>query len=197
MCEDVQAALSARLDGEDPGLADELIDGHVNGCGVCAAWLAGARTLTVAQEDPPDLTDRIMAAVAPYPVRARAAAEERARRQVLRIAVAVAAVVQLTLAVPTFLSTAHTGREMASFDIAVAVGFFLAAYRPDRARAFVPVALVLAACLATASAIDIGRGVTTVGHESGHLVALVQAGLLWALGRVRNPGAVPQPGVAR
>jgi predicted anti-sigma-YlaC factor YlaD len=197
MCEDVQAALSARLDGEDAGLDDEVVDGHVSGCPICAAWLAGTRALTLAQEDPPDLTGRIMEAVGPYVVRRRAAADEHARRQILRVAVAVAAVVQLALAVPTFLSTQHTGREMASFDIAVAVGFLLAAYRPARARAFVPVALVLAVCLAVSSGIDISRGVTTVGHEFGHLVAVVQAGLLWALGRSRTPARVPEPRVAR
>jgi hypothetical protein len=122
---------------------------------------------------------------------------------VLRVAVAVAAVVQLALALPTLLSTflstelgAHAGREMASFDVAVAVGFLLAAYRPDRARAFVPVALVLAACLAATSGIDLVRGVTTIGHEFGHLVAVVQAGLLWALSRGTG-GLVPRPRVAR
>src|SRR5690242_11281066 len=127
MCEDVQAALSARLDGEDPGLSSEAVDGHVAGCATCSAWLAGVQALTIGQADPPDLTDRIMAAVAPHVARARVAAEERARRQVLRIAVAVAAVAQFALAVPTFLGTAHTGRDMGSFDIAVAVGFLLAA----------------------------------------------------------------------
>jgi len=208
MCEDVQAALSARLDGEPPGLEDALLDQHVAGCVTCAGWLAGAGELTVPATRPPDLTDRIMAAVRADPLvaaetaRRLAAAEAYARRQVLRIAVALAALVQLALAVPTlvglFLSTElgpHAGREMASFDVAVAVGFLAAAYRPDRARAFVPVALVLAALLATTSGIDLARGVTTIGHEFGHLVAVVQAGLLWALGR-RTPVPLPRPRVA-
>jgi predicted anti-sigma-YlaC factor YlaD len=207
MCEDVQAALSARLDGEHPGLEDTLVDGHVAGCPACVTWLARVRELPVPVVDPPpDLTDRIVAAVAADPVvaadraRRRAATEAYARRQVLRIAVAVAAVVQLALAVPVlvgaFLSTElgpHTGREMASFDVAVAVGFLLAAARPGRARAFVPVALVLAALLATTSGVDLARGVTTVGHEFGHLVAVVQAGLLWALGRIGTGTAAPLP----
>jgi hypothetical protein len=81
---------------------------------------------------------------------------------------------------------------MASFDIAVAVGFALAAWRPERARAFVPVAFVLAACLAATSVMDISDGATHLAHEVGHLAALAQALLLWALSR-RTKG---DPGVA-
>ncbi|MBM0225465.1 hypothetical protein, partial [Micromonospora sp. ATA51] len=114
----------------------------------------------------------------------------RARRQVLRVAVAVAAVAQLAIALPILLAgfgveaDPHTSREMASFDAALAVGFALAAWRPERARAFLPVALVLAVCLAGTSAVDVARSSTALVHELGHLAAVVQAGLLWALGRV-------------
>jgi hypothetical protein len=178
----------------------------------CGAWLNGVHQLgAVRVATPPDLTDRIMAAVAADPIvaaeaaRRRAATEARARRQVLRIAVAVAALLQLALALPllvgAFLSTEpgpHAGREMASFDVAVAVGFLLAAYRPARARAFVPVALVLAGCLAITSGVDLIRGVTGFGHEFGHLVAVIQAGLLWTLGRLENggPERLPRPRIA-
>ena len=112
------------------------------------------------------------------------------RRQILRVAVAVAAVAQLAIALPILLAgfgvevDPHTSREMASFDVALAVGFALAAFRPERAQAFVPVAFVLAVCLAGTSAVDIVSSTTAVVHEIGHLAAVVQAGLLWALGRV-------------
>jgi predicted anti-sigma-YlaC factor YlaD len=202
--------MSARLDGEDPGLAAEIIDEHLAECRDCTAWLAGAKRLTgmVSIGDPPDRTEQIMAAVAADPVvaakvaRHRAVAQAHARRQVLRLAVAVAALVQLALAVPPLFGmfeasgvSPHPGREMASFDIAVAVGFLLAAWRPAQAQAFVLVALVLAGCLAGTSTIDILHGATSIGHELGHLVVVVQAGLLWALG-LREKGApprVPQP----
>jgi predicted anti-sigma-YlaC factor YlaD len=197
MCEDVREALSARLDGEQARPETGSIDGHLSDCPACVAWLDGVHRVAAAGlVEAPDLTERIMAAVAADPVvaakraRLRAVAQAHARRQVLRLAVAAAALVQLALALPTlagtFLSTElgpHTGREMASFDVAVAVGFLLAAWRPARARAFVPVALVLAVCLAITSGIDVVRGVTSFTGEFGHLVAVVQAGLLWALGR--------------
>jgi predicted anti-sigma-YlaC factor YlaD len=215
MCEDVQVAMSARLDGEDPGVPVEAIDSHVAGCPTCTAWLGTADRIRAETRwsvgTAPDRTEAIMAAVAADAIvaaqvsRHRAAAEAHARRQVLRVGVGLAALLQLGLALPTLVgaflagpSGAHTGREMASFDVAVAVGFLLAAYRPARARAFVPVALVLAACLAITSGVDLVRGVTNLAHEFGHLVALVQAGLLWALGRNESTGAsrVPRPRAA-
>jgi predicted anti-sigma-YlaC factor YlaD len=204
--------MSARLDGEDPRRPAEVIEEHLTGCPECRAWLAGAERLTTAvraipaQLTPPDLTERVLAAVAADPVlsakaaRLRAAADAHARRQVLRLAVALAAAVQLALALPTLVGAllgnelgTHVGREMASFDVAVAVGFLAAAWRPARARAFVPVALVLAACLAVTSAVDVARGTTAFSHEFGHLVAVVQAGLLWALGRSLPGSAAPVP----
>jgi predicted anti-sigma-YlaC factor YlaD len=133
-----------------------------------------------------------------------AGVDAHARQQILRLAVAAAAVVQLALAIPALISAftggavgvgLHASREMASFDVAVAVGFLLAAARPARARAFLPVAVVLAGCLAATSGIDLVRGATAVNHEIGHLVALAQAGLLWALTRSQVGGGEPPEGL--
>ena len=213
ICEDVRMALSARLDGEGPGAGVGEVAAHLAGCAGCAAWVREAERLTeavrLAAPEPPDRTEPIMAAVAADPVRAagdarrRAAEEVHGRWQVLRVSVALAALVQLALAVPALAGaalvvSAHTGREMASFDVAVAVGFLAAAYRPARARAFVPVALVLAVLLGATSAVDMVRGAAGFGHEAGHLVAVIQAGLLWALSRIDAGAAdrVPRPRVA-
>jgi predicted anti-sigma-YlaC factor YlaD len=211
MCEDVRTGLSARLDGEEPGLPADRLDSHLTGCADCQAWQDGARQLSREVRtgvQPPDLTESIMHAVVADPLvlvqqaRLRAAREAHGRRQILRVAVAGAAVVQLALALPTLFGVVtgisgmglHASREMASFDVAVAVGFLFAAYRPQRALTYVPMALVLAACLTGTSLFDIIRGVTSVSHEIGHLVAMAQAGLLWALGRIdrANPPA-PAP----
>jgi predicted anti-sigma-YlaC factor YlaD len=218
MCQDIRTALSARLDGEEPGLPGDLLDDHLVGCAPCQAWQDGAQRVVRAigsAPPPPDLTESIMRAVEADPqvlaqrARLRAAAEAHGRRQILRVAVAAAAVVQLALALPTLLGALtgtggvglHASREMASFDVAVAVGFLLAAYRPQRALSYLPVALVLAGCLAATSLIDLARGVTVAGHEVGHLVAVAQVGLLWGLGRVDRahppapaPTGTSQPG---
>lgn len=196
-CDEVRVALSARLDGEDPHAPIGTLDAHTASCPACRAWLARAeqvsRAVRVQVVDVPDLTAAVLAAVAADPGaagRKRALAAAQGRRQILRVAVAVAAAAQLAIALPLLLAglgvavDPHTTREMASFDVALAVGFALAAYRPERAQAFAPVALVLALCLAGTSAIDIANSTTAFVHEIGHLAAVLQAGLLWALGRV-------------
>jgi predicted anti-sigma-YlaC factor YlaD len=219
MCDEVRLALSAQLDGEEPGLDPGAVRDHLSGCAGCRAWqesaaqLAGAPALAALREvRAPDLSAEIMRALArdapavQSPARDSLARDEaQARRQVLRVAVAVAAAVQLALAIPALVSAfishagisggngigLHASREMASFDVAVAVGFLLAAARPARAKAFLPVAVVLALCLAATSGIDLARGATTLGHEVGHLVALAQAGLLWALTRSDSAASAP------
>jgi predicted anti-sigma-YlaC factor YlaD len=67
MCEDVRTALSARLDGEEPGLSDDLVDAHRTGCPGCQAWLDGARRVVrvvrTMEQRVPDLTESTMRAV--------------------------------------------------------------------------------------------------------------------------------------
>ncbi|MCO1597927.1 zf-HC2 domain-containing protein [Micromonospora sp. RHAY321] len=205
-CDHVRAALSARLDGEDPQTSSAALDAHTATCAGCRAWLARAEQVTrLARVQPvevPDLTAAVLAAVAADAARRSPAAVRQARRQVLRVAVAVAAVAQLAIALPILLAglgvsvDPHTSREMASFDVALAVGFALAAWRPERARAFLPVALVLAVCLAGTSAVDIANSTTALVHEVGHLAAVVQAGLLWALGRTGETDRPLTPALA-
>jgi len=207
-CEAVRLDLSARLDGEVTDLPTTQLDAHVDGCAGCRTWLTAAERVTrqarVRSVGVPDLTGQILAAVADErrAEQGERAAAVRGTRQILRVAVGIAAAVQLLLALPVLLGVGvdpHASREMASFDIALAVGFALAAWRPEQARAFVPVAFVLAACLAVTSGLDVADGATHLTHEVGHLAALVQAGLLWALGRRspqtdRTPATRPAPG---
>jgi predicted anti-sigma-YlaC factor YlaD len=192
-CDEVRVALSARLDGEDPRLPTAAVDGHADTCAACRDWLERAdrisRAVRVGPAEVPDLTVPILAAVT-ADERRRAASRVvavRGRRQVLRVAVAVLAMAQLAAALPILFGVGadvHTGREMASFDVALAVGFALVAIRPERAQALVPVAFVLAACLAATSAFDIASSRTALVHEVGHLAAVAQAVVLWALGRM-------------
>lgn len=197
-------ALSARMDGEDPQMPAVRLDAHLRECADCRAWQTQAEAITravrVQPAQVPDLTEQVLAAVAAElgdaARRRQAAAAQRLRRQILRIALAGAAIAQLVLAVPVLVGTLsvldpHTSREMASFDAALAVGFLLAAYRPERAQAFVPVGFVLATCLALTSVLDIVNSAATVVQELGHLVTVAQAVLVWALGRIDRKTASP------
>jgi predicted anti-sigma-YlaC factor YlaD len=186
-CEAVRTALSARLDGL-AGEGGARVDTHLAACGECQAWLTAAeavgRSMRAQPSGVPDLTAPILAAVAAD--RARTRAE---RRRILQVALALSALVQVALAIPSLFlpggdAFVHVGREAASFDIALAVGFALAARRPERARAFVTVAFVLAGCLTLTSVFDIARGVAVPAHEIAHIAALAQAGLLLALARM-------------
>jgi predicted anti-sigma-YlaC factor YlaD len=200
-CDAVRAALSALLDGETVdrrtfGGGPAEVEAHLLVCPACQDWRARAERVTRAVREQlaevPDLTARVLAAVA---ADRRAAAWER--RQVLRFAVALFALGQAVLALQPILgmdSGSHISREMASFELAVAVGFGLAAYRPQRARVFVPVAVVLAGCLAVTSMADIASGRTALVQEVVHLAAVVQPGLLWALARAHDAGP-DAPGV--
>jgi predicted anti-sigma-YlaC factor YlaD len=184
-CEEMRTALSARLDAEDTGpISAAALDDHLVGCADCRAWRAAAEQVTLVIRQPmavPDLSAPILAAVAE-----QKQADLAGRKRILQIALGLSAVVQLALAVPALLGPGadlHTSREAASFDIALAVGFALAAWWPERARAFVPVAFVLAGCLTLTSVFDIAGGATLVAHEISHVAALAQAGLLLALSR--------------
>jgi predicted anti-sigma-YlaC factor YlaD len=194
-CAQARVALSARLDGEDPGPDAVDLAGHLADCADCRRWLATARRLVPVTRAPvptPDLTravlTRVAAERADQAAAARAAAARRRRR--LRLAVGLSGAVQLLLALPGLLGLdgEHAGREAAAFDVALAAGFLFAAYRPTLARAYAPLALVLAGCLAVTGGVDLLYGRAGLGHEVTHLVAVAQAGLLWALARRYPPG---------
>jgi predicted anti-sigma-YlaC factor YlaD len=214
LCEDLRVALSARLDGEDPGLAEPLIDAHLVACSGCRTWLTGAEHLTrlvrvQAAEPVADRTEAIMAAVAadaatvskagavPDAHRSRPQ-DDLGRQRVLRLAVAGFAFAQLLVAVSAHLALIgigaqlHTHHELGALDAALAVGFLLAAYRPALARAYTPLACALALLLAAVSVLDVARGATTFGQETGHLAAVAQAVLLWALARTQPEPARPR-----
>lgn len=65
---DVQAALSARIDGEDPAIADDVLDAHLAECPECQRYweqsLRFSRSLSLVPMSPPDnLSDVIYAGV--------------------------------------------------------------------------------------------------------------------------------------
>ena len=45
-CDRFREAISARIDGEDPGLPDAAIEAHLAGCAACRAWQQRAHAVT-------------------------------------------------------------------------------------------------------------------------------------------------------
>lgn len=198
-CDQIREALSARLDGEKAPVDPATLEAHLSDCRDCDEWLVKVEEVTSAVRahglEAPDLTAPILAAVhAETAVRAETH-DTTQRKKTMRLALGLTALMQLAMAIPMLLGLgviAHTSREAASFDIAVAVGFAFAAWRPDLARAFVPVAFVLAGCLILTSVFDIVEGAARFAHEVGHIAALAQAALLWGLSRDSGP-VIPKP----
>jgi predicted anti-sigma-YlaC factor YlaD len=195
-CDDARLALSARLDGEAE-TRPAAVDEHLAGCAGCRGWLARAeritRTVRLQPVDVPDLTLRVLAvahAQGVLPIAARGQA--KVRWAGLRWSLGLLAVIQLMLAVPDLLGVvashdAHAGREVAAFDIALVVGLLIAAYYPEHARIFAPVITTLVVCFAAISALDIMQGAVTPNHVAVHVIAVLQAVLLWQLARRVDP----------
>ena len=204
-CDTVRVILSARLDGQTRA-ADPAVDSHLAGCADCRQWLGEAERVTrvvrVQAVQVPDLTARILAAARAAGALPGSASRPPSRLYgLLRWGLGLLAGVQLLLAVPDLLTAgvgglgqaAHAGREVAAFDVALAVGLLIAACYPEQARYFVPVVTTLVLCLATISAVDMAQGMVTPGRVAVHALAVGQAGLLWLLARRVNP----RPAVAR
>jgi protein SCO1/2 len=71
-CAAFEEAISARVDGEDPAMADDLIDAHLEECASCrafrdAATAGRARLASHLSDRVPDLSGRILAVIPPGP----------------------------------------------------------------------------------------------------------------------------------
>jgi predicted anti-sigma-YlaC factor YlaD len=188
-CERTRSAISARLDGEDAGVAPEALTAHLGTCPSCRDFELQAaamhRQVRVAPAPPvPDLTARILSAIG-----ASDEAPAQSHVDAWRVALACIAIIQIGLAVPAlFLGSdaglpVHTARHIGSFSIALAVGFLFAAWRPSRVSGLFPVAAALVACLVITSIVDVTSGRAAAGNEVSHVTELLGLALLWVVGR--------------
>jgi predicted anti-sigma-YlaC factor YlaD len=196
-CERIREAISARIDGEELGVDAAMLERHLRSCFGCRQWESDAtalgRTVRVRPaETVPDLSSRILAAIAQEP-----SARGRRRRTpaVVRQGLVLIGVLQLVLAGPDLLSgsgygRAHALHELGSFDVALAVGFLCAAWRPIRAFGLLPVVAVLAAGLGLTATVDISEGHASTLTEGIHLLELAGFLLVWLLSRepLADPG---------
>ncbi|MFI5054564.1 MAG: zf-HC2 domain-containing protein, partial [Acidimicrobiia bacterium] len=146
----IRQAISARLDGEDPGLDEATVYGHLAQCAECRTFSHDAENLHRAVRLSPapeirDLTPAILTAIG-NDSRSRTDADTQ---RVLRWVLFAIAVVQIAIAVPALLFGAdaglpvHTARHIGSFDVALGVGFLFAAWRPSRIPGLLPVVAAL------------------------------------------------------
>ena len=188
-CTRIRHAISARLDGEDPGVDPAVLDQHLAGCAACRGFARSAERLhrngrLEPAPDVPDLTPSILAAVGAEP-----APPVRDTQLALRGVLVVLALVQIGVAIPAlvFGSDAHlpvhAARHIGSFDVAVAVGFLFAAWRPSRIPGLLPVVAALVACLVGSTLLDVAAGNTAALGEAHHALAIAGLVVLWLIRR--------------
>jgi len=182
-CDRVREAISARIDGEDPGLPADVLEAHLDGCAACRSWAQAAHEVTRrARIGWPfldhDLTASVLAAVP-------AAPPGRRRRVTQRAGLAVVAVAQLAITIPLLIlghdhdAGVHAAHELGSFDLALAIAFAIGAIRPALSAGLAWPCGVAAAGLAGTAIADLIGGQTLGADEAQHLVAVCGAVLLF------------------
>jgi len=204
LCTDVRASLSAGLDGETPALPPDVVGHHLRSCGECRTWgeqvTALHRGLRIRPIGPePDRTAEILAAL---PAR-RAIVDDHVTG--LRIVTLVIAIIQFVTSIPLLLATdtamaghamddGHLERHIGVFALAMAVGLFVVAWRPARARAMLPILGVLVAGLVWSCFGDIWDGRPVPGNLVAHGADIAGFAAVWLLARA---GVEPEPERAR
>ena len=201
-CESAHEAISAALDGELDASDARLLDRHLQRCPECRRWREQAYALTRRMR-----VRVVTDAPAPDPglVAAAAAARYERRRpravRLARIALVLLAFGQIAITIPALVFGAdhdapiHIAHEMGSFDLAIAAGFLVAAWRPQRARGMRALVGVAALLLLTTAVIDLAAGRTTPLDEAPHLLTIAGWLLLELLAR-RAADDRERPGLA-
>jgi predicted anti-sigma-YlaC factor YlaD len=188
-CDHWQAAISARIDGEDLGVEPRLLDAHLARCASCRSFEAAVSGSLhpVRLEEAATMPD-ISGPITKFAT----AADRAAALSAPRVLLGVVAVEVLVLSLRSLVlgsssdAFAHATRHLGAFSFAYGVGLLVVVLRPARARAMLPVAAVLAGALAITAVIDMANGTVPFLGEVIHLPELVSVLLIWLL-------AVPGP----
>jgi len=196
-CDRAREAISARIDGEDSGIPDDVLAAHLAGCADCRSWEQRAHVVTRRARLggaflDRDLTERVLAAVPPSPTR-------RLRKITQRTALIAVAVAQFAITVPLLIlghdrdAGVHAAHELGSFDLALAIAFCVGAIRPALSAGLAWPCTIAAGSLVGTAIIDLIGGQTIGIDEAQHLIALAGALLLiWQARTVGTGTAEPQ-----
>jgi predicted anti-sigma-YlaC factor YlaD len=193
-CEHWRDALSARLDGEPLGLDTGLLDSHLSTCSGCRVHTVALqqlhRSMRLRAADPvPDLTDAILSEMA---------SGRRPRADltlILRWVLVVIAAIEAGLATPGLLSRWHTGSELGTWGIAMAIGFLSVALKPSRAGALLPMLACAGGLTLFVTIRHLIDGVAFLSNEWPHAFLLLGVGVLVLIRRreVAVGDAGPRP----
>ncbi|MEO5900064.1 MAG: zf-HC2 domain-containing protein [Ilumatobacteraceae bacterium] len=188
-CARWQDAISAMVDGEEPGVDSRLVAAHVARCAPCRAFesfAASDRRHTLVHEATPmpDLARRV--------TKWAAVLDRASRWSLVRAVLAMVALEIVAFSLPALIlgdesnTSAHAARHLGAFTVAYGVGLLVVVIRPARARAMLPVAAVLAGALVITAVIDLADGQVPLLGETQHLPEVLSVALVWLL-------AVPSP----
>lgn len=202
-CSTWTTAISARVDGEDPGVDEKLLDRHLRHCIPCQTLLASLERLrreTLVAEAPTmrDLSQQV--------TRRNVLADRASRWGVVRALLTVVALEVVVFSLPALVlgddpsATAHAARHLGAFSFAYGVALLVVVARPARARAMLPVTMVLAGALLVTAVVDVFEGRVPLLGETLHLPEMLSVLLVWLLARPvparatadRRPGASPR-----
>jgi predicted anti-sigma-YlaC factor YlaD len=213
-CVQYREALSARLDGEPPGVPAAELDRHLRDCPECTSWYAAAgrvtRLVRVAPAPAvPDLSDRILAAGADAGVlgaprwrdRLRGPAGAARLAGMLRAALAVVAVGQaaigwpaLALGTDTMQAPMHVAHESGAWNVAVGIALLAVVRRPRYAAGLLPLLTALVAALAVTTLSDVAMGQVHADRFAQHSFLLAALLLLAAINRLVPRSQTPPLG---
>jgi len=196
-CDRAREAISARIDGEDPGLPGNVIEAHLASCAECRDWQQRAHEVTRrARLGGPflerDLTAQVLAAVGPALAGRRPAGQGRSMVQ--RTGLAAVALAQLAITLPLLIlghdhgAGTHAAHELGSFDLALAIAFAVGAIRPALSTGLAWPCGVAAAGLVSTAIADLMAGQTFGADEAQHLIAAAGAALLFWQARTIGAG---------
>ena len=199
----MRAAISAELDGEELPVAPAVLASHLAGCGACrdfrvAAAALNRRVRLSAAPPVPDLTGRVLAAIG----REREGSEPASAARGLRLGLATIGLIQLGLSLPALALGSdaglpvHQARHLGSFGAALAIGFLVAAWRPQRIAGLLPLATALVVCLVGSAIADVATGHAATGGEMPHVVEILGLLSLWLLERVQPRPEAARPGIS-
>ena len=183
------------LDGEPAEVDLTELDRHLVECVDCQRWRERAHELTrrvrlQPARPAPRPTAQLMDAVHGQSGVSWWRPDSMTAARIGLVAVALA---QLALWLPVLLfghdhaAPVHVAHEMGSFDVAVAMGFLVAARRPGRAVGMLSLVGIAAGLLVVTAVVDLMAGRTSLSDEAPHLLVVAGWLILHRLATIAPP----------
>ncbi len=183
-CAQLQEAISALADGEDPGLDPSLVEAHIATCPSCRSqreFIHSLRRSNLQEAETQD--DR-----APAVVRSARMLDGVWTWTFPRVVLAMCAVVIALMSFGDLLGGSdidgHEARHLGAFSLAYGIALGVVVVRPARARTVLPISLVVTAALVITSIVDVTDGAVSLERELSHLPEIISLIAVWTLTRV-------------